>query len=405
MEGAPLIAPHITPSSIMILHHVLRHRVVCVTSCVIKITSFCLGLVRGVSSGVLHEEMLGIINSLKKVQDIVNVIARCRKGIKQFQQQGGGEEFPSLPVEKESGGKQQQCLHSLPHIPTHVMVFDQLHGGDSGGGHRTRTLLCKKLDEGNLSVLLNLYYSIFNTAEFLLQSRYDFSLLHASSCILRGCFSGCLFPFEVVSWLSIELSKLECVSLTTLLNPQDSWVIDDDKQQPLLTPTCNILLMLITVDSKSISEQVHSKHKRTRAPITIVKNKNLSVEDCFSIVDHVVEKDKFSDGVNENFYEVLSKSGLTATTTNQSLFKIKFLQLANTMGVLDEDGGSNMLTAKDNDNHLIQMVDSCPRCLSSNTLNTTVQHMCREIAHLSGTTTIIASSSFEREFDMESFHE
>ena len=124
----------------------------------------------------------------------------------------------------------------------------------------------------------------------------------------------------------------------------------------------------------------------------------------FSILDHVVEKDKFSDGdVNENFYKVLSKSGLTATTRNQSLFKIKFLQLADVMGVLD--GNSNVLTAKDDDKHLIQMVDSCPQCLSSNnTLNTTVQHMCREIAHSSGTTTIIASGSFEREFDMESFH-
>ena len=283
---------------------------------------------RGVSSGVLHEEMLGIINSSKKVQDIVNVIARCRKGIKQFQQQAGGEEFPSLPA---GGKQQQQCLHSLPHIPTHVMIFDQLHGGDSsGGGHRTRTLLCKKLDDSNLSVLLDLYYSIFNTAEFSLQSRYDFSLLHTSSCILRGCFSGRLFPFEVVSWLSIELLKLECVSLTTLLDPRDSWVTDDE--QPLLTPTCNKLLTLIMVDSKSILKRVRSKHKRTR---TIVKN--LSVEDCFSIVEHVVEKDKFSDGVNENFYKVLSKSGLT--TTNQSLFKIKFLQLANTMGVLD--GSSN----------------------------------------------------------------
>ena len=161
--------------------------------------------------------MLGIMNSSKKVQDIVNVIARCRKGIRQFQQQGGGEEFPSLPA---GGKQQQQCLHSLSHIPTHVMVFDQLHGGDSGGGRRTRTLLCKKLDDGNLSVLLDLYYSIFNTAEFSLQSRYDFSLLHTSSCILRGCFSGRLFPFEVVSWLSVELSKLECASLTTLLIPE-----------------------------------------------------------------------------------------------------------------------------------------------------------------------------------------
>ena len=159
--------------------------------------------------------------------------------------------------------------------------------------------------------------------------------------------------------------------------------------------------MLITVDSKSISKRVHSKHKR--API--IKNKILNVEDCFLIMDHVVEKDKFSD-VNENFYKVLSKSGLTATTTNQSLFKIKFLQLADTMGVLDED--IHVVLTKDDDKHLIQMVDSCPQChlsSSNNTLNTTVQYMCREIAHSSGATIIIASSSFEREFDMESFHE
>ena len=149
-------------------------------------------------------------------------------------------------------------------------------------------------------------------------------------------------------------------------------------------------------------KQVRSKHKR--API--VKNKNLSVEDCFSIVDH--EKDKLFSDVNKNFYKVLPKSGLTATTTtNQSLFKIKFLQLADTMGILDED--VHVVLTKDDDKHLIQMVDSCPQChlsSSNNTLNTTtVQHMCREIAHLSGATTIIVSGTFEREFDMESFQE
>ena len=122
----------------------------------------------------------------------------------------------------------------------------------------------------------------------------------------------------MVSWLSVELSKLECVSLTTLLNPRDSWVIDDE--QPLLIPTRNILLTLIMVDSKSISKRVRSKHKRTR---TIVKN--LSVGDCFLIMDHVVEKDKFSDGVNENFYKVLSKSGLTATTTMDIKSKVSYI--------------------------------------------------------------------------------
>ena len=160
----------------------------------------------------------------------------------------------------------------------------------------------------------------------------------------------------MVSWLSIELPKLECVSLTTLLDPRDSQVIIDDDKQQQLTPTRNILLTLITVDSKSISKRVCSKHKRMR---TIVKNKNLSVEDCFLIVDHV-EKDKFSDSdVNENFYEVLSKSGLTAIDpTTNSLFKIKFLQFTNMMGVLED--GSNVHVLTKDDNHLIQMVDSCP---------------------------------------------
>ena len=77
------------------------------------------------------------------------------------------------------------------------------------------------------------------------------------------------------------------------------------------------------------------------------------------------------------------------------------------MGVLGED--VHVVLTKDDDKHLIQMVDSCPQChlsSSNNTLNTTtVQHMFREIAHLSGATTIIASGSFKREFDMESFQE
>ena len=76
------------------------------------------------------------------------------------------------------------------------------------------------------------------------------------------------------------------------------------------------------------------------------------------------------------------------------------------MGVLGED--VHVVLTKDDDKHLIQMVDSCPQChlsSSNNTLNTTVQHMCREIAHSSGATTIIESGSFEREFDMESFQE
>ena len=78
------------------------------------------------------------------------------------------------------------------------------------------------------------------------------------------------------------------------------------------------------------------------------------------------------------------------------------------MGVLEKDDSNDVhdvLLTKDDDNHLIQMVDSFPQCLSSNTLNNTVHHMCREIPHSNGATTIIAGSLFKKEFDMESFHE
>ena len=72
---------------------------------------------------------------------------------------------------------------------------------------------------------------------------------------------------------------------------------------------------------------------------------------------------------------MLSKSGLTATTTNQSLFQIKFLQLADT-GVLGED--VCVVLTEDDDKHLIQMVDGCPQCHLSSSNNTTVHNTCAE---------------------------
>ena len=140
-------------------------------------------VVHGVSSGVLHEEILGIIKSSEKVEEIVGVLSKCRQGVKHFQH-GNDDSAPqsSFP----SYGEQlmfTQCLSTtnlLQHIPTHLMVFDQQNFSND---RRTCLLLCKRLDNGNLIVLLDLYYATFDV-NLKLKDRYDFSLLHASSCIL-----------------------------------------------------------------------------------------------------------------------------------------------------------------------------------------------------------------------------
>ena len=140
-------------------------------------------VVRGVSSGVLHEEILGTIKSSEKVEEIVGILSKCRQGVKHFQHRHDDSapqsSFPSC-------GEQlmfTQCLSTtnlLQHIPTQVMVFDQQNFSND---RRTRSLLYKRLDNSNLIILLHLYYVTFDV-NLKLKDRHDFSLLHASSCIL-----------------------------------------------------------------------------------------------------------------------------------------------------------------------------------------------------------------------------
>ena len=86
-------------------------------------------VVRGVSSGVLHEEILGTIKSSEKVEEIVGILSKCRQGVKHFQH---GHDNSAPQSSFPSCGEQlmfMQCLSTTNllqhHIPTHVMVFDQ----------------------------------------------------------------------------------------------------------------------------------------------------------------------------------------------------------------------------------------------------------------------------------------
>ena len=85
----------------------------------------------------------------------------------------------------------------LTHLPTHVLLFDQVDSGKS----RIRTFLCRRIDERNLCIMLDLYYASFDE-KLSAKDRYEWSLLYTSSCLLRNCFRGSTFPFSLSLWLA-----------------------------------------------------------------------------------------------------------------------------------------------------------------------------------------------------------
>ena len=58
--------------------------------------------------------------------------------------------------------------------------------------------------------------------------RYERSLIYTASCLLRNCFRGSTFPYEVVLWLATNLASIECITLGTL--PLDcTWLLSEDE--------------------------------------------------------------------------------------------------------------------------------------------------------------------------------
>ena len=84
----------------------------------------------------------------------------------------------------------------LTHLPTHILLFDQVDSGKS----RIRAFLCRRIDERNLCIMLELYYASFDE-KLSAKDRYEWSLLwsllYTSSCLLRNCFRGSTFPFSL----------------------------------------------------------------------------------------------------------------------------------------------------------------------------------------------------------------
>ena len=217
---------------------------------------------------------------------------------------------------------------------------------------------------------------------------------------------GTIFPFELTKWLVGKLSKLECIMHAVLLNDRDSWVVGDQTTS-MCDTSYKALLTIGIINAKNISKRVQSIYKRTKkTPITIVRNKNLSVEDCFSLVDNIAISDFHNNnGINSDLVNLLNEKGSSIITPSGGFFnKITYMFMSYIMESLTTDDNNyiEFFTNNDRNHHEIKMTDGCPCCLSN------VQdavHMCSAIQASNEKCIVVVSTSFEKEFDVESFEE
>ena len=133
-----------------------------------------------------------------KIEKTITTSRGMHKEIKSLQR--GNDD-----VELDLNGFTMNCL-----VTTHVLMFEQKEGPKS----RIRTFLCTR-DRGSLRILLDVYGSIFDPSTTI-EERYNLSLLHAATCLLRDCFDGTIFPTKLVEWLSSGIEEFKHVSCATL---------------------------------------------------------------------------------------------------------------------------------------------------------------------------------------------
>ena len=181
-------------------------------------------IIRGVSSEVLHDHVLTMVGAKEQIQTIVNTLKKCHVLIKHFQCGNDNVEFPFLlqpsssdPLTNNNDQRHEiNCIMHLTHLPTHVLLFDQVDSGKN----RICAFLCRQIGKRNLCIMLDLYYASFDE-KLLAKDRYEWSLLYTSSCLLRNCFRRSTFPFSLSLWLTQKFVPIKYIMEGVLASPDD----------------------------------------------------------------------------------------------------------------------------------------------------------------------------------------
>ena len=157
---------------------------------------------------------------------------------------------------------------------------------------------------------------------------------------------------------------------------------------------------------RTFQKEFNLSTNEPKTPITIVRNKNLSVEDCFSLVDNIAISDFHNNnGINSDLVNLLDEKGSSIITPSGGFFnKITYMFMSYIMESLTTDDNNyiELFTNNDRNHHEIKMTDGCPCCLSN--VRDAV-HMCSAIQASNEKCIVVVSTSFKKEFDVESFEE
>ena len=162
------------------------------------------------------------------LQKLINTLNRCRGLIKQFQRGIDSVNFKSIINDDSIVDFKSSAIAQSP---THVLIFDQVDSGRS----RIQSFLCKRISKDNLCITLDLYYSLFDE-KISAQEKYQLSLFHTASVLLRQCYRGSLFPFKLVMWIAKKISNIECVVRAGLSSTNDTWVLSMNEDHWATTP-------------------------------------------------------------------------------------------------------------------------------------------------------------------------
>ena len=346
-------------------------------------------VVRGVSSRALHRIILRKLGAWETLQKLVNTLNRCRGLIKQFQR---GSNFESIINDDDSVDFKSS---PIAQSPTHVLIFDQVDGRS-----RIRSFLCKRISKDNLCITLDLYYSLFDE-NISAHEKYELSLFHTASVLLRQCYRGSLFPFELIVWIAKKISSIECVVQAGLSSTNDTWVLNEDHipiHQAVFKHGVryDTIVVCVSINREMVCSRICRAGKRPRSSLLRMVDDD-SIMQCFNFVDEIQSSlgncEPVSSVNSHSFKDCLEWAGEFEQNENEYVSQtIKMANLIDALTCVNTEFHPN-----DDEYPLDNMTNTCSKCRGD--VESSV-HCCGMVHTDEEGVDIIASLSFEKEFNL-----
>ena len=125
-------------------------------------------------------------------------------------------------------------------------------------------------------ITLDLYYSLFN-GKISAREKYDLSLFHTASVLLRQCYRGSLFPFQLIVWIAKKISSIECVVQAGLSSTNYTWVLSTNEDHWATTPIhqavfkhgvrYDTIVVCVSINRKMVCSRICRAGKRPRSSL------------------------------------------------------------------------------------------------------------------------------------------